>query len=186
MPPPDAELPLEQYRSYLLLLARTRLGPALAARLDPSDVVQETLLQAHRARAQYRGQTSGELAGWLRQILARNLSHSVRDLHRGKRDLQRERSLDGLLEESAQRLDAWLAAEQSSPSEQVVFAERVAALSDALLALPDPQREAVLLHYLQGLTIAEVAQRLERTPSAVGGLLFRGLKQLRSHLRDLP
>lgn len=178
------DLRLEKYRSYLLLLARVRLGSGLAAKLDPSDVVQETLLQAHGARDQFRGQSEAELAGWLRQILARQLAHSVRDLHRGKRDVQRERSLHDLLEESAHRLDAWLAAEQSSPSQQAARAEQVARLADALQELPDPQREAVVLHYLQGQSVADVAHCLGRTPTAVGGLLFRALKQLRSVLRD--
>lgn len=176
------DLGLEKYRPYLLLLAQVRLGSGLAHKLEPSDIVQESLLQAHRARDQYRGQTDAELAGWLRQILARQLAHSLRDLRRGKRDVRRERSLDDALEASAVRLDAWLAAEQSSPSQRADRHEQLGRLGGALAQLSELQRQAVSLHYLEGCPIAEVAHRLQRSPSAVGGLLFRALKQLRTVL----
>src|SRR6516165_5078234 len=84
---------LERFREYLLLLARLQLDPRWQAKLDPSDLVQQTLLQAHQAWDQFRGHTAAERAAWLRQILARVLSNAVRDLTRAKRDLGRERSL---------------------------------------------------------------------------------------------
>src|SRR4051812_20595086 len=85
---------LERWRAYLQLLARLHLDPRLAGKLDPSDVVQQTLLQAHQARAQFRGTTDGERAAWLRQILANNLAGAARAFARPGRDAARERSLD--------------------------------------------------------------------------------------------
>jgi RNA polymerase sigma-70 factor (ECF subfamily) len=171
---------LERFRAYLRLLARMHLDPRLQSKLDPSDVVQQTLLQAHQARHDFRGGSEAELAAWLRQILARNLAHAVRDLGRAKRDIGRERSLEAALDASSARLEAWLAAEQSSPSQKAQHNEQVARLAEAMEELPDAQREALVLHYWQGQSLAEIGQQLGRTPAAVAGLLHRGLEQLRS------
>src|SRR5262245_41839233 len=114
---------LERYRPYLLLLARLRLDPRLRGKLDASDVVQQTLLAAHRAREQCRSTTEAEVAACLRQILAHNLANALRDLLRDKRDVRREPSLEAV-EESSRRLEVWLEAEQSSPSAQAVRQEQ--------------------------------------------------------------
>jgi RNA polymerase sigma-70 factor (ECF subfamily) len=140
----DAGRGLERFRSYLLLLARVRLDPLVQAKVGASDVVQQTLLEAHRDRAQFRGRTAGEQAAWLRQILARNLANALRDLRRDRRDVAREQPLQAALDESASRLEGWLAAEQSSPSQQAERHERAVRLAEALAALPDNQREAVV------------------------------------------
>jgi RNA polymerase sigma-70 factor, ECF subfamily len=178
----DGAEPLEHYRSHLHLLARLHLDPRLQGKLDASDVVQQTLLQAHQAAAQFRGRTKGERAAWLRQILARNLAHAVRDFGRDKRDLARERSLEAAMEESSIRLERWLAAEQSSPSQQAERNEQAAQLAAALDQLPAAQLEAVSLYYFQGHTVADVGRQMNRSPEAVAGLLHRGLKQLRALL----
>lgn len=182
--PSPAESPLDGYREYLFLLARTRLDARLRGRLDPSDVVQQTLLEAHRDAEQFRGRTDTERAGWLRQILARNLANAVRDHTRDRRDVGRERSLQASLDESSARLEAFLAAEQSSPSQRADREEQLRRLAIALAALPEGQREAVELRHLHGRPLAEIAARLGRTPAAVAGLLRRGLVQLRVVLEE--
>src|SRR5436853_1708007 len=139
---------LERFRSYLYLLARSHIGPRHRARLDPSDIVQQTLLQAHQNQSQFRGGSDAELLGWLRQILANNLADAVRGLARAKRDVARERSLDRDVDDSFSRVDGWLAAVQSSPSEQAVRAEELLHLANALASLPLAQREAIVLHHL--------------------------------------
>jgi RNA polymerase sigma-70 factor (ECF subfamily) len=182
-----AEVPeptLERYRSYLLLLARARLDARLRGKLDASDVVQQTLLEAHRDRAQFRG-GEGARAAWLRQVLARNLANAARDLGRARRDVGRERSLQAAVDESASRLDAWLAAEQSSPSQQAQRHERAVLLAEALAELPENQREALVLRHWEGLALVEIAGRLGCTTAAVTGLLHRGLKGLRKRLQEL-
>src|SRR5260370_41088225 len=132
---------LERFREYLLLLARLQLDPRWQAKLDPSDIVQQTLLQAHEARDQFRGQTAAERAAWLRQILARVLANAVRDLSRAKRDAGRERSLEATLSASSSRLEAWLAADQSPPSESVERHEPLLLLAAALAQFPQDQPE---------------------------------------------
>ena len=86
-----------------------------------SNLVEQTLLEAQRDWGQFRGRSAGQQAGWLRQIRARNLANAARDLDRAKRAVDRERSLQALLEEPAAHLDGWLAAEQSSPSDPTLL-----------------------------------------------------------------
>ncbi len=176
--PPD----LERYRSYLHLLARLQLDPRLRGKLDASDVVQQALLQAYRGLEQFRGRSEAELAAWLRQTLAHCLGNSLRDFTRDKRDVGRERSLEQALGASSARLGAWLADSQSSPSQQVVDREEAVRVAEALAALPEAQREALILQHWHGWSLAEIGAHLDRTPGAVAGLIKRGLKRLRELL----
>lgn len=181
----EFEANLARFRPYLVLLARLRLHQGLRGKLDPSDVVQQTLLEAHQGLAAFRGQSSGEQAAWLRQILARNLANAARDFGREKRDVQRERSLESDLDASSARLGDLLAADQSSPSQRAERQERALRLAAALAELPENQREAVILRHFQGRSLVEIARDLKTTTAAVTGLLHRGLKNLRKLLAEL-
>src|SRR5262245_19890516 len=112
---PNRDAPdLDRYRYYLHLLARLNLATRLRQKVDPSDVVQQALLQAHQNLDAFRGRGSAELAAWLRQILANQLAKLIRDFGRAKRDITAERSLEAALGSSSAQLDDWLAARQSS------------------------------------------------------------------------
>lgn len=178
----DAFAPaLEEHRAYLMLLARCNLGARLRAKLEPADLVQQTLLQAHRAAAGFVG-GGPQLTAWLRTILASVLARASRDHGRDKRDVARERSLNIALEESSARLERFLAADQSSPSERAQKNEWAVRIAAALDTLPENQREAVVRHYYEGQLVKEVAQAMERSAASVVGLLQRGLKGLRQLL----
>lgn len=180
----NAGVALERYRSYLHLLARTQLAGRLQGKVDASDIVQLTLLKAHASLEQFRGQAPAELAGWLRQILARTLADALRDFHRARRDVGLERSLEAAIDQSSARLKAWLACAQPSPSEQAMHNEQLVRLADALAALPEPHRQALVLKHCEGWSLAAIGEHLGRSPAAVASLLRRGLKQLREQLRD--
>ncbi|MBA3313498.1 MAG: sigma-70 family RNA polymerase sigma factor [Planctomycetota bacterium] len=175
---------LGRYREYLRFLAEVQLRGPLRAKLDPSDLVQQTMLQAHAAADQCQAENSAAKAGWLRQILNRNLLHAARDLHRDKRDIRKERSLEAAIHESSCRIDAFLAGNDSSPSVRADRNEQVARLALALQELPDAQREAIIRHYFHGQSLAEVGEKIGRSGPAVAGLVHRGLKALRGVLRD--
>jgi RNA polymerase sigma-70 factor, ECF subfamily len=172
----------QQFRSYLYLLARSQIGSRNRARLDPSDIVQQTLLDAHKKHDQFRGASSAERMAWLKQILLNNLADAVRGLTRAKRDVSRERPLNAHISASFIRAEGWLTAVQSSHSHHAVRSEELLRLADSLTALPQLQHEAIVLHHLQGLSLTEVGQQLNKTPAAVAGLLHRGLKRLRELL----
>jgi RNA polymerase sigma-70 factor (ECF subfamily) len=175
---------LDQFRSYLYLLARTHVGRNGQQNIDASDLVQQTLLDAHAKRGQFRGGTDAERAAWLRQILARNLADALRHQHRAKRDVSRQRSLEADIDESFRRADGWLEARQSSPSQHVAKKEQLLRLADALNQLPDAQRDAVILRHLQGLSLADVAREIGRSETAVAGLVYRGLNKLHTLLDE--
>jgi RNA polymerase sigma-70 factor (ECF subfamily) len=175
---------LDPYRAYLRLLAGMQLDPRLQGKLDPSDIVQQTLLHGHAHLGQFRGHSEAELAGWLRRILANNLARAVRQYGTSTRDVDRERSLQAALEESSHRLENWLAAPASSPSQVAERHEQLLRLAQALAQLPQEQKEAVELHHLRGLAVAETARLMQRSKPAVMGLLQRGLKKLRELLGD--
>lgn len=184
--PTSRGLDLERFRPYLLLLARMHLADRLRGKLDPSDVVQQTLLEAHQKLAQFRGHSEAELAGWLRQLLACGLADALRGFARARRDVRRERALEDALAASSDRLAACLAAAQSSPSERAAQNEQLVRLASALAELPPDQRRAVELKHLHGLSVAVIADQLGRTETAVGGLLRRGMTRLREWLTAEP
>jgi RNA polymerase sigma-70 factor (ECF subfamily) len=173
---------LERYRDYLRLLARLQMDPRLQSKFDPSDVVQQTLLLAQENLGQFRGRTEAELTAWLRQILATAMAGAVRHYGAAARDVARERALVAVLEESSSRLEALLAADQSSPGQQALRHEQLSHLAHALAQLPEDQRRAVELHHLRGDPVKEVGTLMGRSDRAVAGLLFRGLTRLRELL----
>jgi RNA polymerase sigma-70 factor (ECF subfamily) len=168
---------LEGFRAYLRLLARLHLDPRLQGKLDPSDVVQQTLLQAWEALEGFRGQSSAEMAVWLRRILANNLAQAVRKFARAKRDVARE--VEKGIALSSAWLDQWVVAEQSSVCTRADRNEQALRLAQALEQLPAAQRDALVLQHWQGWSLAKIGKHLDKSPEAVAGLIKRGLKQLR-------
>lgn len=161
------------------MLARLNLDDRLRGKLDPSDVVQQTMLEAHQAMHAFTGTTDAEMAAWLRQILTRNLCDEARRFRRAKRDVSQERWLETSIEASSRRINGWLAAEQTSPSQAAIRSDDVLRLAECLVRLPADQRRAIEQHYLGELPSAEISRQMGRSEVAVAGLLRRGLKRLR-------
>jgi RNA polymerase sigma-70 factor (ECF subfamily) len=184
-PSPEKDgLDLEYYRAHLCTLARLQITDRLRGKLDLSGVVQQTLLEAHRAQDKLRDLNNTQRTAWLRSALAHNLADEARRLGAQVRDVGREQSLQHALDESSARLQDLLAKEQYAPSKCAVRQEDLLRLAEALARLPEDQRVAVELHHLDGRTLAETAQTLERSHSAVASLVFRGLRNLRRMLEE--
>lgn len=178
---------LESYTRYLTLLARVQIGRRLQGKVDPSDVVQETFLEAHRQIANFRGNSEGELVAWLRRILAGQIALTLRRFLGTKgRDLKLERELAAQLDQSSEILDGGLVASNSTPSQHASRREQALLLADALDRLPEDYREVIILRHLEGLSFAEVSQRMERSEDSVQKLWVRALANLRRSLGGAP
>lgn len=167
---------LEQYRHYLRLLAQSQVGRSLRVRLDPSDLVQETLLEAQRDFSQFAGSGEGELTAWLRRILVRNLADQLKHHQCQKRDFQREQPLGALVEQA----HAALAASLSTPSAQVSRREQAVVLVQAMAQLPADYREVIVQRHLEGESFDVIAAKMGRTSGAVRMLWMRALERLGS------
>lgn len=175
---------LEQYRGYLLMLAHRYLSATLRRRVDPSDIVQLTFLEAKRDLGSFRGNSPAEFAGWLRGMLKNNVATAVtHHVTTQKRSLKREVNAGGNANDSA--AGGWiqqLPGSTTSPSGVVIREEAVVALMGALHQLPETQAEAIRLRYMEGLSLAGIVERMGKSDTAVAGLLKRGLQKLRTVL----
>jgi RNA polymerase sigma-70 factor (subfamily 1) len=177
----DSPAAWERYRAHLALLARLRVDPRLCGKLDLSGIVQHTLREAHLTGEGWKAGTEARRLAWLRRALANNLADELRRWA-AKRDAGRERSLEDAAARSSVRLQEWVAADVSSPSDQAIRHEEELALAEALGGLPEAQREALILQHWHGWSLAEIGAHLGRSPAAVAGLIKCGLAGLRARL----
>jgi RNA polymerase sigma-70 factor (ECF subfamily) len=178
---------LGPYRPLLRLRARQlQLAPRLRARFDASDLVQETLLNAHKNLGQFQGRSEGELVKWLDKILENVAKDMIRRERAGKRDPGLERSIEDAVADSGARVRAYLTAQGPSPSQQAELREQLARLAAALDRLPEDQYDVVVLRDLLEAPLAEIAGRLGRTERSVAGLLRRGRAKLSELLAEGP
>jgi len=177
---------LESYRDHLAATAQSLLNPSLRSRVSSSDLVQDTLMEAHRDFGHFAGAGERELAAWLHKILLRNLADQADFHHAVRRDVRRERSLDAEPESSAPALVDALASPISSPSTQAMRREEADALAEALERLPADYRTVFILRNLEGVAFEEIASRMGRSPNAVRMLWERALKKLSQSLEQPP
>lgn len=176
---------LELYRNYLRLLARVEIGRRLQGKLDASDLVQETLLEAHRNFPRFQGSEEPQFVLWLRQILAAKVANLVRHYFGTQgRDVRLEQTLAADVDRSSRLLGKDLVASLTSPSLQAVRREQAVLLADALERLPADYREVIILRHLEGLPFPQVAARMERTEDSVQKLWVRALARLRQVFED--
>ncbi len=179
--------PLESYRAYLMGLARVLLANAgpVRNRVGASDLVQDVMLRAHKREKQFKGKIPEEFMGWLRQILKNELIDKERHFLRKKRDAALEETYRETIENIDGRMRRMPDLKQTSPSQHLARHEQQLLLVRALETLPEDQRTAVELRHLGELSLAEIAEFMDRSKASVAGLLRRGLKALREELKLL-
>lgn len=166
-------------RGYLGVVAEGHVGSRLQAKVDASDVVQQTLLEAHRDFQRFRGSTGPEWLGWLREILSHNAADFVRRYHgTEKRAARREVPLRRESDDSSIGGALEPADRGDSPSQQLMRRERELAVADALEKLTPDHREVVLLRNIERLPFDEVARRMGRSRPAAQMLWMRAIRKL--------
>jgi RNA polymerase sigma-70 factor (ECF subfamily) len=176
---------LEAYRGYLRLLARVEIGRRLQGKMDASDIVQETFLDAHRQFGNFRGESEAQLLNWLREILAGTLANLVRRYFGTQaRDVRLE--LNAGLDQSSQALGHMLVDPHSSPSQGAMRGEQTLLVAGALARLPEDYQTVLVLRHLEGLPFAQVAERMGRSVDSVEKLWLRGLTRLRQAFAEKP
>ena len=170
---------LHLYRNYLRMLASLQIDRALKSRLDPSDIVQEVLLDAFRDFQAFVGSSEHELMAWLRSILTRTLIDQVRHHHSQKRNVAREQSLEDLLQTCAADFDKMLAVSLTGPTGAATNREFAVVVADALAGLPADYRNVVLWRHFDGNSFVEIGRRMQRSPAAVRMVWVRALEKLR-------
>jgi RNA polymerase sigma-70 factor (ECF subfamily) len=165
-----------------------RLDPRLQGRLDPSDVLQETYLEAFRQLEDYLSRPGPPFHLWLRGLAGNRLYKLHRhQLGASKRDAGRDVSLDRVVPEvSSVVLAAHLVGNEDRPSAAAHRADLQARLAEVLEQLDPLDREALVLRHFEQMTSGEVGQVLGITEAAAGKRYLRALERLRQLLADTP
>lgn len=177
---------MKRHRERLRLMVIVRLDPRLAARIDPSDVVQDSLLKASNRLSDYLQTRPMPFYPWLRQIAWEQLldlnTHHIRT---EKRSVEREAAERmALSDRSLGRLVDHLAASGMEPHRQIVRREVRQRVRDALDSLNPADREVLVMRFLEQLNTREIAAVLNVSEGAVRMRQLRSLERIRAILDD--
>lgn len=172
----------EACRSFVAVVARVQLNRRLHAKVDPSDLVQQSMLEAHNGFSDFQGRTPQDWLAWLKQIV----QHNAIDMDKhyrgaGRRDIRKERVMSGA--DSSMNQSRWSPIDPGpSPSQLLVSAERELCLAAAIDTLPDDYQQVIVLRNLERLPFDQIAERMNRTRGACQMLWMRAVDQLRAQL----
>ncbi|HJL00207.1 MAG TPA: sigma-70 family RNA polymerase sigma factor [Polyangiaceae bacterium LLY-WYZ-15_(1-7)] len=172
----------EGLRPYLHAVAKGVLGGRLDAKVDTSDVVQQSLLAAIERFAQFRGESPAEWQQWLVAIVRNEARNLLRYWHQDKRNVATEKAIAGSMVEAAAPTEGErprLPAAQATPSHLVATRREAARLLEVMARLPAEHREVLRLRHFEGLSHGEIAARLGKSPAATRQLWVRALKRLK-------
>jgi RNA polymerase sigma-70 factor (ECF subfamily) len=166
-------------RGFLWSVALREVPSDLRPKVSASDLVQESLLEAHRDFARFDGSNQHQFYAWLKRILRNNLSNSQRR-YKGKRELKREVPLGTFTDDSEQMAE--LPHSDPSPSKVVMSAEREKQVEEALAKLRSVYREVISLRHREHLSFSEIALQLKRSEPSVRKIWSRAIERLQQEL----
>jgi RNA polymerase sigma-70 factor (ECF subfamily) len=179
---------LARHRDRLCKMVAVRLDRRLAARVDPSDVVQEALLEAAGKLSGYLRERPLPFYPWLRRLAWEHLvKMHQRHVTAGKRSTRREEQvIPALSDESVVQLARRLVAPGTSPSNQLLREELRARIQAALARLAESDREVLVMRYLEQLPMNDIAAVLGISEAAVKMRHTRALQRLCTVLGSDP
>jgi RNA polymerase sigma-70 factor (ECF subfamily) len=173
-------------RPWLKMVAERELPVSLRGRIESSDIVQQTLLDAWRGATSFRGTTPQERLAWLRVIMRRViLQHGRSQFATMKRGGHSER-LQSELDRTSSRVMELAAGAAPTPAEQAATNESSLLLAQAIERLPPEEQELIRMRHFEHRTHDEIAQHWGRNPSAIRMQWVRTLRRLRNLLSDPP
>jgi RNA polymerase sigma-70 factor, ECF subfamily len=179
---------LRRYFRYLAALSQGQLDDRIQMRVSPSDIVQETLLEAHRDFSGFAGTSLEEFTGWLRRILFNNLAKAIeRHVLAARRDVRKERSIEQRpADASAARpgLAELLSGGMPTASAALQKNESLERLTEAIGQLPASYRQVIEMRHFEGLSFGEIAALLGRSPGATRMVWLRAVERLKLLLGD--
>lgn len=170
---------LASYDPLRSVIAQQMSDTLRKAQLEPEDVIQETYAAAWASLPKSQFESFEAFLGWLRQIAENKLIDMHRAIVADKRDVRRQAAAWGVKSGSYVDLLDQVTSPMSTPSRGAARSEALAVLMVRLQQLPEDYRQVIHWRLIEGLPVAEVASRLDRSEAAVHMLFHRALKQLR-------
>jgi RNA polymerase sigma-70 factor (ECF subfamily) len=160
-----------------------KIPDVLKGKIEVDDILQQTFLQVFRDIGTFSPAGDGSFYAWLRGIADNRLFDNIREHKRKKRGGGFRRQVaSGTRGSVAGDILDLLSAGKSTPSVSIARREIIDAIQVGVACLPDDQRRAIQLHCLEGRSLDETAQLMEKTPGAIRALVHRGKCKLQEQL----
>lgn len=174
----------EKCRAYVGFMARSQMETWMNAKIDASDLIQQTMMDAHQGFDQFRGKSEAEWIGWLKKILQHNTVDFCRK-YKGTEKRNANREVSFAQSQSLFRGAAEPDGNEETPSEVIMRKENEILLADALSKLPDDYQEVIYLRNMQQLPFKEISEKMERSQGAIQMLWLRAIKQLQEQMQHV-
>ena len=169
----------ERYYQRVLSIVRARMGKLLRTRMESKDLVQSVLLESLQDLGAFEFRTEGAFVHWLSTLAERKIRDKVSFHTAQKRDARRQEAPEEGMDEPLA-----LVTGGTTPSRLLSKAEELLRMEEALQALPENERELVVMAKLEGLSYEEIAQATGRTAGSAQRAVSRALAKLTTALYD--